>query len=115
MSEKKENTNKPCPRWLSWPWNVIIYVALFLVLRIFAIPFIVLLIYLRGKYSPHGGAEGYCLSRTRRRLVWLIPGVILLALGVVGEYIGKIYMETKDRPRFLIAQVLEDRDEEEAP
>lgn len=87
MTEKKENTNKPCPRWLSWPWNVILYVALFLVLRIFAIPFIVLLIYLRGRYSPHGGAEGYCLSRTRRRLVWLIPGVILLALGGVAIYL----------------------------
>ena len=47
--------------------------------------------------------------------LWALGGLILLALGVVGEYIGKIYMETKDRPRFLIAQVLEDRDEEEAP
>ena len=47
--------------------------------------------------------------------LWALGGLILLALGVVGEYIGKIYMETKDRPRFLISQVLEDRDEEEAP
>lgn len=47
--------------------------------------------------------------------LWALGGLIMLALGVVGEYIGKIYMETKDRPRFLIAQVLEDRDEEEAP
>lgn len=45
--------------------------------------------------------------------LWALGGLILLALGVVGEYIGKIYMETKDRPRFLIRQVLEDRDEEE--
>ena len=37
-------------------------------------------------------------------------GLILLSLGVIGEYIGKIYLETKGRPRFLIRQVLEDED-----
>ena len=40
--------------------------------------------------------------------VWAIGGLILLSLGVIGEYIGKIYLETKSRPRFLIRQVLED-------
>ncbi|MEG0320905.1 MAG: glycosyltransferase family 2 protein, partial [Oscillospiraceae bacterium] len=34
--------------------------------------------------------------------VWAIGGLILLSLGVIGEYIGKIYLETKGRPRFLI-------------
>lgn len=43
--------------------------------------------------------------------VWFIGGLILLALGVVGEYMGKVYMEVKGRPRFLIREVLEDRDE----
>ncbi|WP_130870978.1 glycosyltransferase family 2 protein [Intestinimonas massiliensis (ex Afouda et al. 2020)] len=41
--------------------------------------------------------------------VWAIGGLILLSLGVIGEYIGKIYLETKERPRFLIREVLEDR------
>ena len=40
--------------------------------------------------------------------VWAIGGLILLSLGVIGEYIGKIYLETKGRPRFLIREVLED-------
>ena len=40
--------------------------------------------------------------------VWAIGGLILLSLGIIGEYIGKIYLETKGRPRFLIRQVLED-------
>ena len=44
--------------------------------------------------------------------VWAIGGLILLSLGVIGEYIGKIYLETKARPRFLIREVLEERDEE---
>ena len=46
--------------------------------------------------------------------LWALGGLILLSLGVVGEYIGKIYLETKGRPRFLIRQVLEDEDEEKA-
>ncbi len=41
--------------------------------------------------------------------VWAIGGLILLALGVVGEYVGKIYLETKARPRFLIRQVLDEQ------
>lgn len=42
--------------------------------------------------------------------LWAIGGLILLSLGVIGEYIGKIYLETKERPRFLIRDVL-DRDQ----
>ncbi len=34
--------------------------------------------------------------------VWAIGGLQLLAIGVVGEYIGKIYMETKARPKYII-------------
>lgn len=40
--------------------------------------------------------------------VWAIGGLILLSLGVIGEYIGKIYLETKARPPFLIREVLEE-------
>ena len=43
--------------------------------------------------------------------VWAIGGLILLSLGVVGEYIGKIYLETKARPRFIIEQFLNDENE----
>ncbi len=40
--------------------------------------------------------------------VWAIGGLILLSVGVVGEYIGKIYLETKERPRFIIQEILDD-------
>ncbi len=39
--------------------------------------------------------------------VWAIGGLILLSLGIIGEYIGKIYLETKARPRFLIRDLLD--------
>jgi glycosyltransferase involved in cell wall biosynthesis len=38
--------------------------------------------------------------------VWAIGGIQLLALSVVGEYIGKIYMESKNRPKFIIEEYL---------
>ena len=39
--------------------------------------------------------------------VWAIGGLILLSLGIIGEYIGKIYLEAKGRPRFIIREVLD--------
>lgn len=45
--------------------------------------------------------------------VWAIGGLILLSLGVVGEYIGKIYLETKARPRYIIEQFLNEEDVED--
>ena len=39
--------------------------------------------------------------------VWLLGGLQLIAIGLVGMYIGKIYMEVKERPRYNIEKVLE--------
>lgn len=40
--------------------------------------------------------------------VWFLGSLILMALGIVGEYIGKIYIEVKHRPRFAIRDELFD-------
>jgi len=40
--------------------------------------------------------------------LWAIGGLILFSIGVVGEYIGKIYLETKERPRFIVEEYLKD-------
>ena len=37
-------------------------------------------------------------------IICFVSGIQLMSLGVLGEYIGKIYMETKARPRFIISQ-----------
>ena len=38
--------------------------------------------------------------------LWAIGGLQLLAIGIVGEYIGKIYLESKERPRYIIWEIL---------
>ena len=42
--------------------------------------------------------------------IWMLGGIQLLALGVIGEYIGKIYNESKHRPRYIIAEILDDNE-----
>ena len=36
----------------------------------------------------------------------MLGGIQILSLGVIGEYVGKVYNETKQRPRFIIAEKL---------
>lgn len=38
--------------------------------------------------------------------VWLLGGLQFIAIGIIGEYIGKVYLETKARPKFIIESVL---------
>ena len=45
--------------------------------------------------------------------IWLLGGIQMLCLGVVGTYVGKIYSEVKGRPRFKIETLLDDNTEEQ--
>lgn len=40
--------------------------------------------------------------------IWALGGIQLLAIGIVGEYVGKIYLETKRRPRYIVEKYLND-------
>ena len=44
--------------------------------------------------------------------IWAIGGLQLLAIGIIGEYIGKVYLETKQRPKFIVEEYLKDEDAE---
>ena len=44
--------------------------------------------------------------------LWFIGSILLLSIGVIGQYIGKIYIEIKQRPRYHIAQFLKHNDDD---
>lgn len=39
--------------------------------------------------------------------IWFVGGLVMVSLGVVGEYVGRIYLESKGRPRYIIAESTE--------
>ena len=41
--------------------------------------------------------------------IWFIGGIQMISIGIIGEYIGKMYSETKARPRYIIAENLEEK------
>jgi len=45
--------------------------------------------------------------------IWLLSGIQLLSLGIIGEYIGKIYKEVKSRPRYIIEQIIDENSDKE--
>lgn len=45
--------------------------------------------------------------------IWVLGGLQLFAIGIIGEYIGKTYMETKARPKYIIESVLLKEEEAE--
>jgi len=43
-------------------------------------------------------------------ITFFMLGVIIFALGLLGEYIGRIYQQVRARPRYLVQTILEERD-----
>ena len=75
---------------------------------VFIVSIIMLLYALIAKIAGHTSVGWTSLMGS----IWLLGGIQLLGLGIVGEYIGKIYNETKHRPRFIIESVLNKQDNE---
>lgn len=69
---------------------------------IFAIS-ILMLIYFLIRYFTGQTVQGWTSIVVS---VWAIGGLQLLAVGIIGEYIGKIYLETKARPKYFIQESL---------
>ena len=71
-------------------------------LLIFAVSLLMLLYFLLVHWTGHTVAGWTSIMVS----VWAIGGLQLLAIGVIGEYIGKTYLETKRRPRYIVKQYL---------
>lgn len=89
------------------PLHIIAVIGAFVVLWSIVMIIISLIEWIQGKNVP-----GYT---TILIMMLSLSGVILLSLGVIGEYIGKIYMEIKNRPKYIIDTVIlkEDGDRDE--
>lgn len=77
----------------------IIYLGLLFILICFAIGIYVVHALVAGTAVP--GWASVILS------IWLIGGLVLISIGIVGVYIGKIYKEVKNRPLYNIKEILE--------
>jgi glycosyltransferase involved in cell wall biosynthesis len=71
---------------------------------VFAVSLVILLYSLIRHFTGHT-VEGWTFLAVS---IWALGGIQLLAIGVIGEYIGKIYLETKHRPKYVISQYLKD-------
>lgn len=80
------------------PISLILGVGLFIIFTSFVALIYALISYFSGHVVP--GWTSLILS------IWFLGGLQLLAIGLVGQYIGKIYIEVKQRPRYNIETVL---------
>ena len=60
-------------------------------------------IYVVASFFSHHAVPGWA---SMMMSIWLLGGLQLMALGMIGEYVGKIYMETKRRPKFILEEHL---------
>lgn len=99
----------PLKKMLTFAWEGISSLSIrpirfitFLGLSIFGVS-ILMLIYFLIRYFTGATVRGWTSIAVS---VWAIGGLELLAIGIIGEYIGKIYLETKGRPRYIIEEYL---------
>ena len=111
-SERLAGESKyPLKKMLALAWEGITSLStkpIKLITRLGLIIFIVsigMLIYTLIRYFT-GATENGWASLTVS--IWALGGLQLLAIGIIGEYIGKIYLESKRRPRFIVEEYLKD-------
>lgn len=77
---------------------------------VFLVISLIILIYVIIAFITHKAVPGWASIILS---IWFVGACVLMGLGVVGEYIGKIYIEVKDRPRYNIEEIVERK--EDAP
>ena len=77
--------------------------------------FVAILSFIGVLYSVIAKIRGQAVTgwASMTSILCFVSGVQMISLGMIGEYIGKIYLETKQRPRFIISERTFKRKEEE--
>lgn len=81
------------------PMSMIIWLGMFIIICSFVAMIYVLVSWFTGNVEP--GWSSLMLS------IWFLGGVQLVSIGLIGQYIGKIYIEVKRRPRYNIEKLLD--------
>lgn len=66
---------------------------------------VAMLVYFITRYIMGGTVPGWTSLIVS---IWAIGALQMISIGVIGEYVGKVYLETKERPRFIIETFLND-------
>ncbi len=108
--ERKAGTSKyPLKKMLSFAWDGITSFSVKPLKMITALGFltvfisIIMIIYTLVVKILGSTVDGWAFIMVS---IWFIGGVQLISIGLIGEYIGKIYNETKHRPRYIIEKEL---------
>ena len=114
--ERKERfageSKYPLKKMLSFAWDGITSFSIKPLRFICTLGFIVLLIsigimiYSLVRYLTGNTVDGCTLLSIS---IWFIGGLQMISIGIIGEYIGKMYSETKQRPRYIVSENLEDK------
>lgn len=100
----------PFRKMLSFAWNGISSFSAKPIRLIALLGFIIMLCaiaafaYILVSYFAHKAEAGWSSLMAS---IWFLGGVQLFAVGLVGEYVGKIYIESKERPRYNIESFLD--------
>ena len=87
------------------PLTLILYLSIFFTLISF-----IILIRSIPQFANHDFVAYWTLLIAT---IWLVCGILLLGLGIIGLYIGKIFIETKKRPRYYIESYLKQEDKKQ--
>ena len=71
----------------------------FIMGMIFVFIAMIIFIYTLCRYFLHDVIEGWTSLMLS---IWFCTGILLLGIGIIGEYVGKIFLEVKERPRYVI-------------
>jgi glycosyltransferase involved in cell wall biosynthesis len=100
----------PLKKMLAFAWDGITSLSVTPIRLVSAVGFLMFLVSLgMGVYAIIQKLVGYTVPGWTSIVVslWFIGGIQVISLGLIGEYIGKIYKEVKHRPLFIIEQELQ--------